>query len=236
MYVRWRPAGSRRPPLEFRVLPGNIGYLALNTFQDVRVAEEFESRFVEIARSRALILDLRRNGGGSDGHGRRILNCLFNRPFATAARAERKNLAYERAHGKVHEWNVWPQQDLRPSGSRYYAGPIFVLAGPRTGSAAENFLISLDIMKRATIFGEPTSGSTGQPLMVQLPGGGTVGICTSKAWYPDGRDFVGVGIQPQVRISPTIEDVRTGRDRALVAAYQAAGGEKLDPATLAALR
>ena len=33
--------------------------------------------------------------------------------------------------------------------------------------------------------------------------------------YPDGRIFEGVGIAPQVKVSPAASDIRQGRDAAL---------------------
>jgi carboxyl-terminal processing protease len=68
--------------------------------------------------------------------------------------------------------------------------------------------------------GEPTGGSTGQPLMFNLPGGGLARVCTKRDTYPDGREFVGVGIQPQVLVRPTVEDFRAGRDTVLEAALE----------------
>jgi len=56
---------------------------------------------------------------------------------------------------------------------------------------------------RFTTVGEPTWGSTGQPLSLQLPGGGGARICTKRDTYPDGRDFVGYGVQPAVKIERT---------------------------------
>ena len=67
---------------------------------------------------------------------------------------------------------------------------------------------------------ERPAGSTGQPLFVTLPGGGSAGICTSVTWYPDGRTFVGAGIQPNIRVRPTVADIRSGRDPALEAALK----------------
>ena len=40
-------------------------------------------------------------------------------------------------------------------------------------------------------------------------------ICTKRDTYPDGRDFVGIGIAPDIFVEQTIEDVRQGRDPAL---------------------
>jgi len=75
-------------------------------------------------------------------------------------------------------------------------------------------------MKRGRIVGEPTGGSTGQPLSIALPGGGSFRICTKHDRYPDGKEFVGVGVQPQVVVHPSIEDFRAGRDTVLEAALK----------------
>ena len=95
---------------------------------------------------------------------------------------------------------------------------MIVLTSARTYSAAEDFAVVFDAMKRGRIVGESTGGSTGQPLSVPLPGGGSVRICTKHDRYPDGREFVGVGVQPGVVVRPTVEDFRAGRDTVLEAA------------------
>jgi len=67
-----------------------------------------------------------------------------------------------------------------------------------TFSAAEDFAVVFDAMKRGKIVGEPTGGSTGQPLSFSLPGGGSARVCTKHDRYPDRKEFVGVGIHPNV--------------------------------------
>ncbi len=49
-------------------------------------------------------------------------------------------------------------------------------------------------------FGEPTFGSTGQPMLFSLPGGGSTRGCTKKDTYPDGKEFIDYGIQPDIEI------------------------------------
>jgi carboxyl-terminal processing protease len=75
-------------------------------------------------------------------------------------------------------------------------------------------------MKRGRIIGEPSGGSTGQPLPFNLPGGGWARVCTKRDTYPDGKEFVGRGVQPQAVVHPTVSDVRAGRDTALEAALR----------------
>jgi C-terminal processing protease CtpA/Prc len=94
-------------------------------------------------------------------------------------------------------------------------GPLVVLVGPHTFSSAEDFLIPLVHAKRATLLGETTGGSTGQPLTIPLPGGGFCRICTLQSFFPDGREFVGRGIEPDVVVHPTQKDIYDGRDPVL---------------------
>jgi C-terminal processing protease CtpA/Prc len=65
------------------------------------------------------------------------------------------------------------------------------------------------------IVGERTAGTSGNPLEVALPGGGTFRFSTLKATYPDGREYVGLGIVPDVEVSPTREDIAQRIDRVL---------------------
>jgi len=99
-----------------------------------------------------------------------------------------------------------------------------VLTSARTYSAAEDFAVAFDTMQRGRIVGEATGGSTGQPLILNLPGGVMARICTKRDTYSDGREFVGVGVQPQVVVHPTVADFRAGRDTVLEAALKSRGG------------
>jgi len=95
-----------------------------------------------------------------------------------------------------------------------------VLISAKSFSAAEDFVVVFDAMHRGTLVGETTGGSTGQPLAFKLPGGGYARICTLDVAYPDGRDFEGIGIPPQVKVSPTVSDIRQGKDAALERAVE----------------
>jgi C-terminal processing protease CtpA/Prc len=84
-----------------------------------------------------------------------------------------------------------------------------------TASAAEDFLIMADGIDQITSIGEPTFGSTGQPLMMDLPGGGSARISARRDFYPDGREFIGLGVEPDLEVKPTVEALLSGEDRAL---------------------
>ena len=109
---------------------------------------------------------------------------------------------------------------MPPSDSRRFDKPVVVLTTARTFSAAEDFVVLFDAMKRGKIVGEPTAGSTGQPLSFPLPGGGGGRVCTRRDTYPDGKEFIGVGVMPDVLVRPTLADVRAGRDTVLERALE----------------
>ena len=93
-----------------------------------------------------------------------------------------------------------------------FEGDVVILVSNNTASAAEDFLVAIDMLERATFVGERSFGSTGQPLSIELPGGGWARVCTKRDIYPDGREFVGYGIKPHVKIKPRIDDVLENRD------------------------
>jgi carboxyl-terminal processing protease len=207
-------------PFEWKLLPGNIAYVALRGFGDNRPAEAFEASFEQLSKADALILDIRDNGGGNSDVGFRILSTLTNKPFATTAWWTRDYRPAFRAWGRGERRFRGEPEQVSPSGRYHYAKPVVMLTSARTYSAGEDFAVVFDAMKRGRIMGEPTGGSTGQPLMLSLPGGGSARICTKRDTYPDGKEYVGVGVIPQVKVTPRLADFRAGRDTVLEAAVR----------------
>jgi C-terminal processing protease CtpA/Prc len=93
--------------------------------------------------------------------------------------------------------------------------PTVILIGHNTASAAEEFLIYADDQPHMTLIGQPTFGSTGQPYEFSLPGGGKARVCTKKNTYPDGREYVGTGILPDIYTDFTLDDLLKQQDPAL---------------------
>lgn len=213
----------RAEPMVFRMLPGNVAYVALNTFNEDRTAEQFEAAFPEIAKADAIVFDVRENGGGNSGVGYRVLACLSDARFLGSTWSTREYRPTYRAWGRREGRFEGAPDSVAPNGKLLFTKPVVVLASARTYSAAEDFLVAFRGMKRGLIVGEATGGSTGQPLMFPLPGGGGARICTKADSAPDGTEFVGVGIVPDRVVRPTVEDVRAGRDAVLDAAVAALG-------------
>jgi len=205
---------------EFKVLPGNIAYVALRSFGDETCSKQFDANFEAIRKTDAIIFDVRENGGGSSNVGWDILGYLTDRPFQSTQWSTREYRPVWRAWNRPERQYSDPGYAIQPHGSDPYRKPVIVLTSPRTYSAAEDFAVVFDAMKRGRTVGEATGGSTGQPLSIPLPGGGSFRLCTKHDRYPDGREFVGVGLLPTVPVSPTVEDLRAGRDTVLDAAVR----------------
>jgi C-terminal processing protease CtpA/Prc len=208
------------PAFRLRVLPGNVAYVQLNNFDSDEAQEGFMAAFDSIAATSALILDVRQNGGGDSGQGWNILACLTDKPMKTGSYSARLYSPLRRARGSetikfepVETGNNWSA-----NGKKLYTKPVVVLTSGQTFSAAEDFAVVFDAMKRGTIIGEPTGGSTGQPLTFSLPGGVMGRVCAKRDMYPDGTEWNGKGIQPTVLVRPTIADLQAGNDTVLNAA------------------
>lgn len=210
----------RRKPMSFSNLPGNVAYVALNSFGDSKTADEFEAVFPQIAKSDALVLDLRENDGGKSDVGYRILAVLTDKKFLAAKWETRDYRPAFRAWGRREARFTAPSSEVPPNGEMHFAKPVVVLTSPRTYSAAEDFVAAFRSIRRGRIIGEATGGSTGQPLFVSLPGGGGARICTRHDVSPDGTEFVGIGIKPDIAVSSTIAHIRSGRDAVLEAALR----------------
>ena len=76
----------------------------------------------------------------------------------------------------------------------------------------------------ATRIGRSTAGSSGQPLIQELPGGGKLAVCPIRMPWPE--EVWRKGIEPHINVEPTIEDVIRNEDRTLETAVRYLGGDE----------
>jgi C-terminal processing protease CtpA/Prc len=130
----------------------------------------------------------------------------------------RQNLAAFKAwyynHDKILYAFDYSPDTIHLSGKRLVV-PTVLLIGHNTASAAEDFLISAADQPHMIRIGECSYGSTGQPFLFDLPGGGGARVCTKKDTYPDGREFVGYGVVPEIVVQPAVKDFIDNKDPAL---------------------
>ncbi|HXG92323.1 MAG TPA: S41 family peptidase [Blastocatellia bacterium] len=174
-------------------LPGNVGYLELRGFMDARLAGETAATAMSfLANADALIIDLRRNGGGDPAMVALISSYLFG------AEPVHLNDLYWREGDTTHQWWTLPYVPGKRFGDKK---PVYILTSRRTFSAAEEFTYNLKNLKRATIVGETTGGGA-------HPGGMRRVNEHFSVWVPSGRainpisktNWEGTGVKPDVEV------------------------------------
>jgi hypothetical protein len=189
------------------ILPGNIAYLEIRGFGSwVPEARDSVGRLMTtLADAGALIIDLRRNGGGSPDAVAFVSSYLFGEEPVHL------NSLYFRPANRTDDFYTDPGVPGRKFGP---TKPVFVLTSSSTFSAAEEFTYNLQARKRATIVGETTGGgahpggtvSIGSHFAVFIPSGRAINPITKTNWE-------GVGVKPEIAVP---------RDKALDAALEAA--------------
>jgi len=241
---KYTPALRQGPDFGTKKLEDNILYIRYRECRD-GIQKEFCKLILNMnVVPDAMIIDLRGNPGGNTPQ--QAVSHLVSSPFRLYQFKTRWSISYidaqmssqeDEAHKKAvleskrtfmelpdkmnTDWFVISDGKTElPPAERSYTGRLVILIDNETGSAAEDMVVLLHGAGRATVIGEPSAGSTGQPLMIPLPGGGSARICTANVKYPDGKEFVGVGIQPDIAVNRTIEGIAKGQDEILDAAVK----------------
>ena len=223
---------------DFKWIDNETAYISLNSFGNPEINKLFFEKLPELYKAKKLIIDLRKNGGGNTGIGRDIFEYLTNDTLLYGSKtSSRLHVPSFKAWGKWTKakdtvGNKWATQaylsyrdnyfhrfpyeaDINKLNAKRIVVPTAILIGHKTASAAEDFLIYTDNQEHMIKIGQPTFGSTGQPMQFNLPGGGSARVCTKKDTYPDGKEFVGYGILPDIEVRLTLDDFLNDRDPVL---------------------
>ena len=182
-------ASIETDPVESRMLEGDVGYVALSNFYD-NSAQRLEEAVTALQEegARALVFDMRHNGGG---HLRELTDMLdFLLPegpiFISRDRAGNEETTY--------------------SDASCVELPMAVLVNANTYSAAEFFAAELQEQGVAVIVGEPTSGKGYSQQTFTLPYGGAVNISTGAYFTGSGTSLIGTGLTLDAEVYNTGEE------------------------------
>ena len=183
-------------------LPGNVGYLKFNMFANTDMcAATASAAMTFVAGTRALIIDMRENGGGSPGMVALVSSYLFDR-------RTHLNDLWTRRTGKTEEF--WTRDSVP---GRRFGGekPIYVLTSARTFSGAEEFTYNLKNLKRATIIGETTGGGAHPVAGHRIDEHFMIGVPFARAINPiTHTNWEGVGVKPDTMV-PAIDALATAQ-------------------------
>lgn len=209
---------------EVLTLPGNIGYLELRGFIPLSFAKApYADAMQRLSGSAALIVDLRRNGGGDPASVAYLSSYLFDK------RTHLNDLRWRRG---AQVDSFWTTPSV-PGTKLAMSAPVFVLTSPQTFSAAEEFSYNLQQLKRATIVGEASGGGAHPGEVVELGEHFSAFISTGRAVNPISKsNWEGRGVQPDVAV-PAAEALLEAQRLAL-AQLEARAVESADKARLTA--
>lgn len=173
---------------EVRLLEGNVGYLKLTSFYDLQETwARYGAAFTLLQDTRALILDLRGNGGGSPDAEIRMQWSFLDDGATAPLVIDRGAAGYEARPEPQIDWPRYGE-----------ARPLYILTNGRTFSAAEAVAYGLQSAGRATVVGEATGGGAhmvGGAL--PLAGGYQIGMPQTRPVSPHtDANWEGTGVIP----------------------------------------
>ena len=189
---------ERLPPDQIvvaRRLAGNVLLLRIDDF-DPGIDRWVFRQLGQAPIPRAVILDLRENDGGDAAVTARVAGAFFAKKRALLVRSGRDA----------------GEDEVRAAGGRAYAGPLVVLVGRRSASAAEAFAALIGESGRGTTIGERTAGALTGAEHYRLPDGGELSVATSDVHMPDGKRIEGVGYMPEIAVPWPVAGRRAGID------------------------
>jgi carboxyl-terminal processing protease len=198
-----RDSDAQKRLYDFKNYEDGIQYLRVRTF--LMPSTEIVGMIKPLRDAKAVILDLRGNGGGSLSTLVDLMGQIVRESFEMATSVSRR---------KSEPIRVKP---LSP----HIISPLYVLLDSASASASEMFARSMQIHKRAVLIGDRSSGSVNSAQFFWQPIGSWEGvefgteIATSKVVMENGEELEDRGVTPDEFCVPTPEDLRTERDPCL---------------------
>ncbi len=248
------PAANFKDAIGFERLGNQSAYLKVDTFVNYRDPVKPKALFDPIFDAlkeegrENLILDLRKNGGGSTDAQRALTSYLFDKPVKLATDARVKTLNHKGL--EEHLW-TWDKRAINPSALGFrknddgtyslrsfvedlikpvkpakngFRGKLIVLTSDSNSSASATLVALLKGSERAILVGEKTGGSPdgntgGLQFTLTVPESRVRMRIPMIRYFNDLKGFEsGQGIMPDKVIPLSVDAFRAGSDPALEAA------------------
>jgi hypothetical protein len=214
-----RPPRGDGPPAEMPaadagvtradILAGGVGYIEVIGFPPISFSKRaVDKAMTSLSGSRALIIDVRRNGGGDPGAVSYLVSFLVS-----------PGRAINDIVSRVAKTTETTRESYRSvcTPVSFFDIPVYVLTSKTTFSGGEEFAYDIQALKRGTVIGETTGGGAnpvgpidiGHGVIAMIPSGRAENPVTKTNWE-------GVGVRP---------DVSVNAENALSAALAKAGSK-----------
>ncbi len=181
----------------------DIGYILITTLAPARESEleQVQDVLREYSDCKALVIDLRPNGGGSEP-----LAMPIAAWFVEGEKVYSKN-AYRDPQAEGGFTKVFDRKIKGNGPPNRFDKPVAVLTGPGVMSSAESFLLMLKQGEKVTLVGASSYGSSGNPKPFKLPNDVEICIPSWKDMLPDGSILEGEGVPPDVKVKAKPADL-----------------------------
>lgn len=194
--------------IESRLLPDSkVGYLRFNIWL-MDLSPEIERAVAELRAQgmTQLVIDLRGNPGGVGAMVVPVGRLLLDRDA---------DLGVMRMRGAEQRFAI--KRDADP-----FTGGVAILIDGGTASTSEIFAQALKDLGRAKVVGTSESQGAALPSLIErLDGGALLQYVIADYTSPGGVAVEGKGVEPDIRVAVTREDLVAGRDPVLAAAVAA---------------
>lgn len=179
------------------------------------VEEKVDEMVGKAKKSKAFIIDLRGNGGGSEVTLQRLIGNLIDHDVKIGDIKRRKETK--------------PLVAKTRGADKVYKGPLVVLVDSRSGSASEVFARVIQLEKRGTVIGDRTAGHVmrsnhhGFDMGAETIISYGVSITDADLMMTDGKSLEHTGVTPDELLLPTAEEMAAQRDPVLARAAAIVG-------------
>ncbi|MEA3013022.1 MAG: carboxyl-terminal processing protease [Sphingomonadales bacterium] len=217
-----REPRTRLPSFEVRSQSSGVRLVRFNIFTPEVAAQFARALRDELKDARALVIDLRDNGGGEAESMADLASTLLPAGLSLGRFTDRAGAVRLEPHTRAALLSTADSFER-------FRRPVVLLVNARTASAAEVFAAALRETNRASVIGEATCGCVlGIRRRHRLPDGGVLDVSEMDYHTAAGTRLEGAGLRPDVTVEPTRDALRRRRDRALERALEILKDSKSD--------
>jgi carboxyl-terminal processing protease len=201
----------------------SVAYIKVPTFHGIETQAQALRYLKEFHEAKAVILDVRGNPGM--GEPIALQSALMGKPYQSWTESSSLHggpllRSYDAAYPD-HSTITTSDAVVHPFDSAY-TGRLILITDRICSCACEDFVMPFKYSKRATLIGETTAGTFSFTRYAPFDNGMILNIAAIHHTFPDGSQFEGVGIAPDIPVEITPDDLRANRDVVLRSALEIA--------------
>ena len=201
--------------IDYGMLDGNIGYIHLGDFIPSQKFYEkaMDEIFGKLNDTKGIVVDIRDNPGGNDATAQYVAG-RFAATRHLYMTVRKKNGPGHHDFTNSIPWHV------EPTGGTRYTKPVVLLTSRWTQSAGETFTLAMNELPHVTQVGDFTSGAFSDNIARELPNGWFSFMSIGDYRAADGLSYEGIGVNPDVVLVNTKEEIISGQDKCLEKAIE----------------